>query len=520
MDRIRTGEIRIPAFQRRFVWPPEKVAYLMDSIYKGYPVGTILVWRAKEKLVSERNLGPYKIPEPDDGYPIDYVLDGQQRLTSIFGVFENELVPSDDSRIEWLDIYFDLSKSDNAQDSQFIALKPEDVNPDIHFPMRSIFAPLKFLEETNNFRDSPKTIERLVELSRAFTETQIPLQVVETQEREKIAIIFERINRAGIPLSNFELLSAWTWSDEFDLQEQIANLSDDLDEFGFGEIDRQENIILKLCAAIVEGDTSTRTIMSLNGAEVRKNFDKISNGLKGAIDFLRRNCFVESFAVLPYPTMLVPLAIFFATDSKTGVTPTDEQRRSIIRWFWKSSFNRRYSSSVDTALRTDLILMGKISSSPSEIIDDLILEIIAEFFKLNSFSIKSINTQTFILLLASQRPKSLLNGQDVNLSNVLQTANKNEFHHIYPKAYLKDSGISNRSEQWAIANFCFLSMIDNRRISKKSPTEYIDMMPDVSRNDILISNAIPPQSFGKPFEQFIAERSEYLLGIARGLANQ
>src|ERR1051325_5491463 len=91
VDQVLRGQIRIPAFQRGFVWEPDRVAYLMDSIYKGFPFGSLLFWRTKEKLKCERDLGPFKLPPPTDEYPVDYVLDGQQRITSIFGVFQTVL---------------------------------------------------------------------------------------------------------------------------------------------------------------------------------------------------------------------------------------------------------------------------------------------------------------------------------------------------------------------------------------------------------------------------------------------
>src|ERR1022692_1613202 len=98
IEYVSSGAIRIPAFQRGFVWDAEHVAYLMDSIYKGYPFGAVILWRTKEKLNSERNLGPFGLPDRQPDYPVDYVLDGQQRITSIFGVFQSELqAEGDDS---------------------------------------------------------------------------------------------------------------------------------------------------------------------------------------------------------------------------------------------------------------------------------------------------------------------------------------------------------------------------------------------------------------------------------------
>lgn len=86
IEKTLSGEIRIPSFQRGFVWEPEKVAFFIDSLYKGYPIGSLLFWRTNIRLENERQLGNYSLPEPTKGYPLDYVLDGQQRITSIFSV--------------------------------------------------------------------------------------------------------------------------------------------------------------------------------------------------------------------------------------------------------------------------------------------------------------------------------------------------------------------------------------------------------------------------------------------------
>lgn len=92
IEQIASGQIRIPSFQRDFVWEPEDVAFFMDSLYKQYPVGAVLLWRTSEKLHTEKKLGKFELAEPAKDYPIDYVLDGQQRLTSIFSVFQTEIM--------------------------------------------------------------------------------------------------------------------------------------------------------------------------------------------------------------------------------------------------------------------------------------------------------------------------------------------------------------------------------------------------------------------------------------------
>src|SRR5688500_10945922 len=109
----------------------------MDSIYKQYPFGSLLLWRTREQLRFERDLGPFTLAERDADYPLDYVLDGQQRLTSIFGVFQNDLEANPD--VPWSDIYFDLGADPHAQESQFVALAAPDVDPRRHFPLKTLF---------------------------------------------------------------------------------------------------------------------------------------------------------------------------------------------------------------------------------------------------------------------------------------------------------------------------------------------------------------------------------------------
>jgi hypothetical protein len=143
LDSVSSGSIRIPAFQRGFVWDMDRIAYLMDSISKRYPFGSLLFWRTKSKLAVERKLGQFELPEPKQDYPIDYVLDGQQRLTSIFSVFQTELQPTIANG--WLGIYFDLEADEDAQESQFLALGDDDIVPTRHFPLNVLCDSVKYL---------------------------------------------------------------------------------------------------------------------------------------------------------------------------------------------------------------------------------------------------------------------------------------------------------------------------------------------------------------------------------------
>ena len=516
LQRISEGEIRIPAFQREFVWEPDRVQFLMDSIFKGYPIGTILFWRTKEQLSYDRDLGPFTLPAPKSEYPIDYVLDGQQRLTSIFSTFQTELNQNPTSKVKWTNIYFDLDAAADAQDSQFVALENDDVK-DNHIPLRVLFDVAGYGSLTRRVTDNAQ-LRRLDELQATFKEAQIPIETVETEDHSKIAIIFERINRGGVPLDLYQLLSAWTWSGDFDLRNKFEELAGELDEVGYDDLRKDPDLLLKCCAAVVRSDASARTIIDMKGAEVRDAFRLLRNGVLGAIDFLRRECGVVSLKILPYRTMVIPLVKCFATDGSAGFHPDARQRKALTHWFWHSCFSRRYSNSVDNALSQDIAAFASLLRGDPSDIEKRTFKVEPNFFTDNTFLLTSVNTKVFVLLLARENPKSFLSSSVVDLNSVLATCNRTEFHHIFPKNYLSTvEQVTDRSRQFMLANFAFLSQTDNRSIQDKAPSEYFDLIPAEARQAVLECALIPPGGLQMSYDDFISRRAACLANKANEL---
>ncbi|MFA3203399.1 hypothetical protein KWF06_15585 [Acinetobacter baumannii] len=130
----------------------------------------------------------------------------------------------------------------------------------------------------------------------------------------------------------------------------------------------------------------------------------------------------------------------------------------------------------------------------------------------------TVLTKTFILILAQKSPRSLLNGSNLTLSKVLKDYNKNEFHHIYPKAYVTGLEEPASYSVNCLANFCILSRADNKKIDCKKPSEYRkDLMP-LDVHDICESNFINENELIKDdFESFIKNRSELLTNYVKNL---
>lgn len=506
IDRVTSGGLRIPAFQRGFVWDAEHVAFLMDSIYKGYPFGSVILWQTKETLNSERDLGPFTLPDREPNYPVDYVLDGQQRITSIFGVFQSELLAKGDDD-QWTKIYFDMDGASDLQESQFLALPDAEVDFGRHFPISTFFDVTAYRQATSSLTD-----DRAIQIDSVqaiFKEAVVPTQEIVTDDRAKVAIVFERVNRLGVRLDVFQLLTAWTWSEDFDLQKRFADLAEELRPHGFSELGEDTNLLLRCCAAIVAGDASPTAFITLKGSDVRDRFDAVENGIRGAIDFLNKNLMVETLANLPYPSILVPLSVFFA---RQHVALNAADRDTLVRWFWRSCFSRRYSAGVVRNLNRDIEEAAKLREGQPSVLGDFPVPLDHEFFD-QAFTIGTVNTRTFILLLAQQQPLSFVSGQPVTLSKVLQSYNRNEFHHLMPRAFLRTVEVESRAAG-ALVNFAIISASDNKILGGVAPSVYKARMPAAKLRLILDRAVCPDELFDDDYRRFSESRSAKLVQLA------
>jgi hypothetical protein len=214
--------------------------------------------------------------------------------------------------------------------------------------------------------------------------------------------------------------------------------------------------------------------------------------------------------------MIIPLCAFFATNAAAGVYADHVQRQQLVRWFWRSCFSRRYSSSVNTAFSTDIEAMKGLRDDPAVLIAEFACNIDGDLFSNSAFNMGSVNTSTFILLMAQEGPRSLLSGALINVERTLTLANRAEFHHIFPKAFLEGQGLP-RNRQSLLANFCFLSNADNQTIKDKSPAIYDGLIPNDTHDEILRSLLIPTDGLQMTYDQFLAARTGLLVAAANKL---
>ncbi|MHB1685353.1 MAG: DUF262 domain-containing protein [Bacilli bacterium] len=222
-NKILEGEMKIPPFQRGFVWKLEQVIELLDSIYNDYPVGSILLWETNDDLPSSRNIGGFQIPEPRAELPYSYILDGQQRVTSIFATFCRDL-PQDgsafDADLDMFDIYFIL-------DEQKFIHKSKLNTSHINLELRLLFDNYEFNMEISKY-DRSKA-KNAVDLQSLFQNYELPTVTIKKREKTEVGTIFERINNTGTDLSTLDLMIAWTWREDYHLQDRFDEIFDMLE---------------------------------------------------------------------------------------------------------------------------------------------------------------------------------------------------------------------------------------------------------------------------------------------------
>lgn len=510
---LERGRIRIPSFQRGFVWDPERVSYFIDSIYKGFPFGSILLWRTRNPLRTERNLGPYKLPNNEPEYPIDYVLDGQQRITSIFGIFQNTLTAEENQETKWTNLFFELNSRDSVP---FKSDVPDNYDRNQFFPLKYVFDAPRYRQITRELdEDLANQIDNLVN---RFTQARIPVERFETEERKYVATVFERINRQKVDLDTFDLLSVWNWSEEFDLQERFREISEELEPFGFKDIGSE--LLLKCCSAVIMSSSKPEAFIDLPGSEVRQKFDEIKTGIFRAIDFLKTELNIFSLKLLPMENILVVLTAFFTSPQRQPSPVPQEQYQILKKWFWRSCFSQRYARGGAKITDLDLVDVRNLKNGIASGLGEFEPSIDAGYFLKNGFNMSSIATKTFILLLAQSRPLNFIQGTNISLENVLSQGNRKEFHHIFPKAYLKSFDDRYKDEQInCLANFSILSRTDNNKIKDQPPSKYRFEMPLDNQvlENILVTHFCSTEMFNDDYDSFLNSRSKVLLERAKRL---
>jgi len=465
MQNIQNGLIKLPQFQRDFVWTREKSAKLLDSIVKGYPVGTFILWKTKEQLRSIRNLGDAKLPDTPKGDFIQYVLDGQQRLTSLFASINGLKIERNGRVDDFSELYIDLLAKEGAD---IVITDTNGKKPDTIIRITDLLnKELTFY--TNAYPDTlHKTIEdyKLHIRSYAFSAillTEAPIDVATE--------VFTRINVSGRPLSVFEVMVAKTFDKkrDFDLAEKHEELMDRLKDVHYETI--AEATVLQTVSVILTKECKKKEILKLNKTKFIDVWDEVTDAIERTVDYFRQHYRIPVSRLLPYNALIVPFAYFFYHHKDK---PTGEKQKYMQDFFWRCSLGGRYSSAQDTKLgqdirRIDQILKGHLPKY------DFSVDVGHDFVQTNgTFSAGRSFVKAILCIYAYQQPKSFNDNSIVSLRNdCLKQANSLNYHHFFPKAFLKKQG----EEKFFINHVLNITLVDdflNKRVIRdQSPKVYM-----------------------------------------------
>lgn len=500
LSDVERGNIKIPVFQRQYIWSDEQIISLLDSIYRGYPVGSLLLWSTKVELKHERNVGGFSLPETPEDYPVNYILDGQQRLTTLYGVFHSDANTADAELADRFNIcYF--------PDEDFFAHHLASGGKEkIH--LNSILDTTKLLAELPRFNDQQKA--KIAKLTESFKDYEFPVVTIKERSNIEVCSIFQRINSSGTPLSNLELLTAWTWSDQFDLRSEISGLLELLADKGYEQIDQP--LLMRMLASLTCNSVDSEELVDVDPKVLVDGVKRLKNSVMSAVDFLEGQLKVKNVVFLPFPIMLIPIVNFYALISHPNATQLTQLRK----WFWQCALTLRYKAGTNRLVLEDLNRVKRISEGESPF-DENYPSVKSDLFN-STWRINSTAAKAALCLMAQLRPRSFITGNEVDLGTVLSAYNARQFHHIYPKAHLAASGIPFH-EANVISNICFLAASENNFISDRSPADYFRDIPGVHKNEIFQAALIPEEAVeGQlPFNTFVDLRTRRLIDVGQKL---
>ncbi len=507
MADIENGSIKIPQFQRDFVWSMEKSAQLLDSVVKGYPIGTFILWKTKEELRALRNLGQIDLPTPPEGDFIQYVLDGQQRLTSLFASVKGAKIKREDHEDDYADFFVDLE----AEEDEPIVIT-ERADTDHHRRIRlndllygTIGLYLSYPEEFHG---------RMQEYKNRVNACQFSTVLIKDAPIEVATEIFTRLNVSGKPLSVFEIMVAKTFDArrDFDLAEKCGQLTSQLESADYGTL--PDSVVLQTISILLRKECQKKDILQLPKDSVIDIWTLTADSIKHVVDYFRNAYRIPVSRLLPYPSLVVPFAYYFYMTK--GRKPTGDARRYLQDFFWRAAMGGRYSQSVESRLaadirRIDLILDGKLPAY------DWAVDTSPGFIEKNGwFSIGRAYVKALLCLLAFQQPKSFDDHSDVRISNDwLKQVNSKNYHHFFPRAYLAKQEVPD-SRINHIANITIVDdFLNKQAIKAQAPGTY--MRAFLSRNDqmdsTMKSHLIDLDGMGvleNDYSRFFAQRCKAL----------
>jgi len=556
---IQDGRTQLPDFQRDWVWDDDHLKSLLVSISLSYPIGAVMMLQTGNPEVKLQPRLVTGAPGAPTG-PERLILDGQQRLTSLFlALLTTQAVPTSDSRRKSIKrwYYIDMARAVDSETDRDDALLgiPEDrilrnfrgeplqdySSPDkeyaqLVFPLNQAFEVAKwrrgFNEYWQNHPEKTALYDRFeAEIIERFKQYQVPIIVLRKETpKEAVCQVFEKVNTGGVPLNVFELLTAAYAADNF-------NLRDDWKERvkGFKEkpllTQVESTDFLQAITLLATWERRTNAIKSgiepdrapginckrpavlrLTLDEYKGWSDRVAQGFIISARLLHsQNIFAARD--LPYPTQLVPLS---AVLTALALELSAVQRDKLLRWFWGGVFGELYGSAVESRFARDLPeVLAWLGDGPEP---GTINE--CNFVRNRLLTLRSRNSAAYKglhALLMQSGASDFRTGEAIG--DAIYAEEKIDIHHIFPQDWCKKNGVeSGRCD--SIVNKAPISARTNRTVGGNAPSNYLGKLESRFKisieqmDELLRSHLIDPTSLrADNFAEYFTAREEAVLEL-------
>ena len=569
LDSISNQTLQLPDFQRDWVWDEDAIHSLLVSIVRGFPVGAILTLEAGGEVKFQAR--PLATITPKGVAPQEYLLDGQQRLTSLVQTLaSNEAVRTKTTkgqiveRLFFVDLqaaadpqrdpseWIVVTRGDGKETSDFGRTIDRDYSTrekqfDAHvFPLNQVFTEYDWLfGYKNHWHELGKSVHEtdlalLKYVIRPIHQYEMPIiRLGRGNTREAICTVFEKVNTGGKKLDAFELLTAVYASDEFNLRTDWIGDAKTIGRLDrLRGLDKSRDIYAKLAStdflqactalstmdrrrdAVSEGRTGKdlppvtirrEAMLSLPLTEYQRHADDVERGFAQAKKFLSARRIIW-FKDVPYPTQLITLAGVFARLSPSERTATANDK--LDHWFWASVFGELYSGSTENRIARDIPeLLSWIRGEADHVAT--VGEAVFQIKRLETLrsrlaaAYKGVNAR---LMLSGSR--DFVSGDTFEIMTYFDQ--QVDIHHIFPKDWCVKAGLLPEVFD-SIINKSPLSKISNIRIGGDAPSVYLkrieerDGVDSTTIDEILRSHLIEPSFLrADDFDGFWRARREAL----------
>jgi hypothetical protein len=521
VSRIERGQLRLPEMQRRYVWRSPRVRDLLDSLYRGYPSGAILLWETNEEVP----LQDFAVSQKENPYQnTQLLLDGQQRLTSLSAVIRGEPVMVR-GRKKPLELLFNLEHPDHLAVVTEVNEEADDDedNPDeedadaSEDELQKRFNKMVFVVATRKLEQLPQWVKvtdvfksdsdgeflkragvtgfedprydkyskRLARL-RGIRKYMYRMDVLErTLSYDEVTEIFVRVNSLGAKLRSSDLALAQITAKWPGALKTFQAAQESCEKDGF---DVDLGLHLRNLVAFATNQSRFLTVGNLPIETLKAAWKHCVPGLDYAINFLKSNANIDSPALLSSPYLLITLA-FFGHARKYSIGPAEVD--ALRRWALLANAKGRYSrGSSETLLDQDLATI-RDGGGVKDLLDRLRmqvgrLDIVPE--ELEGRNQRSALFKTMFLAFRDAGAKDWKSNLAIALDHKGAT-HKLQFHHIFPKAVLKKHYTSREADD--IANLSFISGKTNRQILAKAPKAYLPEYTEKAGEKAFQAQCIP-----------------------------